>query len=969
MATEKKKAYGNMRIISLDGSNIYRAESLTAMKNGNLNKDFFNGILDESLDTDVLRDVYKAHGNELWYPYLAEKKYCRALVNVSFEYAIKEFGQCGRRFVRYGFSVTDEEMHDHVCIREVGGVPTLIAIEVPYENDNDYAPVEKPIQKELYSAYFEYDEQKKEYRRNEADMPSVVKCSSIREHLYTHGFDIDGIHYVRYKRSAGSSRDGHCLFIAEPLYADMTRWSSCGLSADSVSDQASWQAYIALTLSSIENVIKLPKKAILIIPDKVSKFKTNAVCVTKDSVSGLYAKEQETEVENVIWDGEALLDVSEFEKAGYVDKGMMLLRNRFFKTCAFNTNLQKWFKDKNITEIRQLAGDTTARKVEDIQLVSTESSLKYLKFMPKDMSLGDAFRAWLDAVYDGKTTSDFGVVKTDKYPSLMHGNMIYTNYQLINTLGLGVGGMEALLSDSFEYLNRIQNDSMYLRYHIDSMTYDGLEEEELTLENYRRRTTLDMLNRTPLFERTEFYKNMRSDVIRNFKDKLKSGRIAVAGNYETIFGNPYEFLCAVIDKHYEPTKPLLLQGEQIYTQRFETGITLACVRSPHITMGNIMLGENTYFKELEEYFNLSENIVCVNAINNNIQQKLNGCDYDSDSMLVTSDAMIVRSAYGSYGALGVPVCCIAPSGKADYKNTPTDIARLDGVIANNKIGEIVNLSQFLNSLIWHDFVGGSTLDEVKVIYNDICKLAVLSGMEIDKAKRIYPVDASKVLHSISHYKTEFKLNNDGHMPQFFKYIVKDDKKKDEEFDIVINSPLSILYEAVENYSERAKHTKSITFSELFVLDESDKGENDTHKKQNIIVAVQEAQKKITSFKMRQLTDKNAEREIYLEKQEAVFAECLSVVSKNIVNDHILAMLLRELDKPTDENSKYSLKGCKSLLFACMLYGGKRRLLSKIKEVEGYYPEDLVYYREDPDSAEFFDIDYIYDYPHVKVHWE
>ena len=40
-------------------------------------------------------------------------------------------------------------------------------------------------------------------------------------------------------------------------------WSACGLSADSVSDQASWQAYIALTLSSIESAIRLPKKAIL----------------------------------------------------------------------------------------------------------------------------------------------------------------------------------------------------------------------------------------------------------------------------------------------------------------------------------------------------------------------------------------------------------------------------------------------------------------------------------------------------------------------------------------------------------------------------------------------------------------------------------------------------------------------------------------------------------------------------------
>ena len=54
----------------------------------------------------------------------------------------------------------------------------------------------------------------------------------------------------------------------------MMDWSACGLSADTVSDQASWQAYIALTLSSIESAIRLPKKAILIIPDKVSRFTT-----------------------------------------------------------------------------------------------------------------------------------------------------------------------------------------------------------------------------------------------------------------------------------------------------------------------------------------------------------------------------------------------------------------------------------------------------------------------------------------------------------------------------------------------------------------------------------------------------------------------------------------------------------------------------------------------------------------------
>ena len=470
MAAEKKKVYGNMRIMAIEGKDIFRAEAITALKNGKLNADRFGGIIDESLDTDKLCEVYKTHEAEIGYPYLADKKYCRALVNVSFDYAVKLFEQYGRRFVRYGHTVTDADMQDHACVREVNGEPMLVAIEIPYENDKSYAPVENPFSADMLGKYFEYDAEKKEYKRSKKDIPSAVKCDAIREHLYTHGFDIDGIHYVRYKRSAGSSRDGRCLFIAELLYQDMMAWSACGLSADSVSDQASWQAYIALTLSSIESTIRLPKKAILIIPDKVSKFKTTAVCVKEDKELGLTAIEEETEIENVIWDGEALLDVSEFERAGYKEKGMMLLRNRFFKTCAFNTNLQKWFKDKGITTVGQLAGYTTARKVEDIKLVITESSLKYLKFMPKGQSLKLSLEAWLDAVYGGKTTSEFGVVKTDKPPSNMEGRLAYTNYQLMNTLAITPSGMEQLLDASLYHLYKIYASAMHLRYQINFLS-------------------------------------------------------------------------------------------------------------------------------------------------------------------------------------------------------------------------------------------------------------------------------------------------------------------------------------------------------------------------------------------------------------------------------------------------------------------------------------------------------------------
>lgn len=43
----------------------------------------------------------------------------------------------------------------------------------------------------------------------------------LREHFYKNGFNLNGVHYVRYKRSSGSSRQGKCLFINEKLLNHM----------------------------------------------------------------------------------------------------------------------------------------------------------------------------------------------------------------------------------------------------------------------------------------------------------------------------------------------------------------------------------------------------------------------------------------------------------------------------------------------------------------------------------------------------------------------------------------------------------------------------------------------------------------------------------------------------------------------------------------------------------------------------
>lgn len=708
MATKRCES---MRIMSLEGSVLYKNEGFTATKDGKPDPQAFRGILDESLDTLKLAEVYDRHEDEIGYPYLdGKKRFCRAVVNLSFNRAIKMYESYGNRYVLNGYEVTDEDMEDHVCFCMVGNQPTLIAIDVSYRKDSGYAPVEEPLQDALLGKYFKYNPETRSYKRSDKVIPAAFTCQDIREHLYTHGFDIDGVHYVRYKRSAGASRDGRCLFIAEPLYADMMAWSSCDLSGDTASDQASWQAYIALTLSSIESTIRLPKKSILIIRDRVSRFTENVVCVKENDAHDLRAEEEETEIENVIWDGEALLEAEVFNENGYGGRGMMLLRNRFFKTCAFNTNLQDWFFDNDIKYVSQLAGYTTARDIKDVKLVITESSVKYLKFMPKDMSFEEKCKRFLDALYEGKNNSVFGVVKADHDAPLMHGDMAYTNYQLLNTLGLTREGIGKLLEPSFRYLQDMLDRSPVLRYQINMTTdHATIAEQELPdLAKYRRDTVLDMTCRTPLFERTEFYKSFRSDTTKYFKIRLRKGRVAVCGNYQVLFGNAYEFLVALTDESYEPTESFSLEDGQVCTTGFAHGEMVLCARSPHITMGNLYLARNTHSYDLMRYFNLTPNIICVNAIESNIQQRLNGCDYDSDSMLVTNNEWIVNGVVNAYDILKVPVCKAEPVGKTDYVNMPKSLAGLDQTIAKNKIGEIVNLSQFLNCLLWEAYVTGES---------------------------------------------------------------------------------------------------------------------------------------------------------------------------------------------------------------------------------------------------------------------
>ena len=241
----------------------------------------------------------------------------------------------------------------------------------------------------------------------------------------------------------------------------------------------------------------------------------------------LIATRKTTEVTNTIWDGESLMDVSMFEK--YQDKGMLLLRNRFFKTCAFNTNIQKWFEDNGITDINQLNGFTLATDISQIKLITTPSSIKYAKF--------GTIEQWMKNI-----SSTFGIVKHEKETHFFDGRMVQSHYQLINTLQLSYEEVEQLLKPSLDYIGAVRSDPAVLRYHV-GYAFKA-EEENGEINPYKTKNDIifKMLGINDKFSKTKIYKEFRDALVKGFYRNLKKGHILLNGNYSTLLGNGIELL-------------------------------------------------------------------------------------------------------------------------------------------------------------------------------------------------------------------------------------------------------------------------------------------------------------------------------------------------------------------------------------------------------------------------------------------
>ena len=741
-------------IPSIDAKDIYLASCqpenshkgyTLLLSNGQYDLRRFINSFDYSLDLIALQDIYFKKIRRRDFGFTENgKSYTANVLNITFRYAVREWNQIRRNlYLRLGCDAENLTFEDGIARDQNGepvGIKTGEPIMRPAADIGDcFVPVEK-------DGHLQYQKAK--------EAKIIYSGADLRALLYEKGFICDGKRYVRCKRSAGSARVGKCLFIYEPLQKPLLRYSSGGITIQpgQETDLAAYESYIALTSSSIIDTIPIRPENILVIEDYESVFREDVMAT--ESIGGhLQTGEKEIPVTNSIWD-QSLMDVSLFGK--YASHGMILLRNLMFKSCCFNCNLQKWFRDNHITQVSQLNGITPAKRIEDVKLITTRSSIKYLKF--------DTLSHWFEHLYP-----EFGIVKHDKKPPFFDGKLVQTHYQLINTLPLSPEEVHALLAPSLEFAQLLRENPAVVRYFIKYPSPEGLDPFRRPITSNSDATfRLLCINRD--FTRTALYESFLHDLLAAFYKNLKNGHILVHGNYSTLLGNPVEMLLHSIGRFDGTSR---MGKGNIFTLRFPRGQTLLATRSPHVTMGNLWLPYNRENQELRRYFNLTEEILCLNSIGENVLQRLSGADFDSDSVMLTDNPILIRAARKYYSTFKTPTSLVS-AGKTVRTYTPAEQADLDTRTSVNLIGEIINLSQELNSLLWEQMYQGASYAEVSGLYADICQLDVLSGIEIDKAKKEFEINSKKELTHIRQKYADLLTDEYGRRkrPHFFAHLAR-----------------------------------------------------------------------------------------------------------------------------------------------------------------------------------------------------
>ena len=220
-----------------------------------------------------------------------------------------------------------------------------------------------------------------------------------------------------------------------------------------------------------------------------------------------------------------------------------------------------------------------------------------------------------------------------------------------------------------------------------------------------------------------------------------------------MLGNPIEYLYHAVGKlDISNPESMSIKFNEVHTKMFDEK-ELSGFRNPHTSPNNVLLVKNVKHYLIDSYFNLTDNIVCVNAIRFPLQDILSGCDYDSDTVLLVDDKHLLNITYKIFGKYNVCINKVTSS-KRKYRVCNEDMSTIDNELSNSQkyIGRTVNTGQLCMSRYWDLLNKGKPKSEISDLVKKIDVVTVLSGICIDLAKKMFDIDINKEIEHISQIK-------------------------------------------------------------------------------------------------------------------------------------------------------------------------------------------------------------------------
>lgn len=324
----------------------------------------------------------------------------------------------------------------------------------------------------------------------------------------------------------------------------------------------------------------------------------------------------------------------------------------------------------------------------------------------------------------------FGVCKYEKTSKFGDRQQLW--YQVLGSLNLNEEQLWQIVEPQVNEINLMKKYPAFLTHNLNITASES--------DNIGSRLMKELLQVNEDITRTQWYTNFRRTYINSILDGLFEGKIQLNNSdFCTLIANPYEMLRASIGEKIDSS---ILSDFQCYCNRYADGEELYGFRSPHIAIGENALLKNTYRPEWK-WFNFTDRILIINLFGKGafLSDIWQGSDQDSDVAYIGNDLTILEATKETVtsGKYLVPINGLEPEN--DPKQYTNEMmAKVDGKLANDLIGKVCNLARDLQCFYWHLYNTGTEENKEKYlpqIYDDICILAVASGIAIDSAKRLY----------------------------------------------------------------------------------------------------------------------------------------------------------------------------------------------------------------------------------------